>query len=94
MKTKKIEKKLTLNKKTIANLNYGQLGNVKAGGVIPSDPAFACLPTFECTVPNTCDTCFTECVTCVSLCVSCQATCDGNTCDGGKFCGPIQTGIC
>ena len=93
MKTKKFEKKLALNKKTVANLNNVQLSNVKGGGVIPSDPGFACLPTFETcgTCAATCDTCFTECVTCVT-CVSCQETCDGYTCDG-KLCNqnPIPT---
>lgn len=32
MKTKKFNKKLSLNKKTISNLNYGQMRNVNGGG--------------------------------------------------------------
>lgn len=32
MKTKNFNKKLSLNKKTISNLNYGQMGNVNGGG--------------------------------------------------------------
>ncbi len=96
MKTKKLEKKLTLNKKTIANLYHGQMRNVRGGGLLPSDPGFPCTgtePGTE-TCADTCNTCFTFCVTCVSLCVSCADTCGGYTCDVGKFCNHHQTGVC
>ena len=75
MKPRNFERRLSLNKKTISNLNNGQMGNVNGGG--PGPTAFPC----EFTVHYTyCGTCPTEPPTC-NTCVTC-ATCDGqNTCD-------------
>jgi hypothetical protein len=55
MKTKNFEKKLTLNKKTIANLNRGQLAQARGGG--------------ETTSCYTCDTCLTYCSCTCETCV-------------------------
>jgi hypothetical protein len=56
MKTKDFKKRLTLNKKTIANLNNGQLAQAKGG-----------IQTISC---DTCDTCET-CETCYTYCPPC-----------------------
>ncbi len=68
MKTKKFNKKLVLNKKTIADLNHLQMNDVRAGEdtdgctqTCPrqcSEPPEACLtwPVLEC---NSIKTCFT-----------------------------------
>lgn len=61
MKSKNFKKKLVLNKKTIADLNNGQLGLVK-GGVIPPSLLTDCFP--KCPQPTyveTCLTCLSEC---------------------------------
>jgi hypothetical protein len=45
MKTKKFQKKLTLNKKTVANLGIGELSDVKGGmqiGPIPNSNPTLC----------------------------------------------------
>ena len=59
MKTKKLSKKLSLNRKTIANLNGDMMGNVYGG--MYTIPAITCV---------TCDrsVCPTHCYTCVSRC--------------------------
>jgi hypothetical protein len=80
MKTKKFEKKLVLNKKTIVDLNSGMMGNVH-GGEEP-DHGWTVFPSCylgptdcpDCTAPSgcvtncgtcaTCDTCVTNCGTC------------------------------
>lgn len=79
MKTKDFKKKLTLNKKTVANLSNGQLGHVKGGCV---EGTTSCL-----TRRLTCDTCtcFITCETCVT-CVTCGGTCQ--TCFGQNTCDP------
>ena len=64
MKVKKFSKKLTLNKKTIANLNPNELKVVRGG-----DDTLICPPPTKhsicCTIDvHTCDTCFTYCGTC------------------------------
>lgn len=74
MKTKKVEKKLFLNKKTIAHLNNGQLGQAKGGG-----------PTTTC---DTCETCLTYCSCTCETCVPTgvdptEVTCN---CTGHKTC--------
>jgi hypothetical protein len=76
MKSKKFEKKLMLNKKTIADLNSDKMGNVH-GGVVNSQTGSCCLVHTDC--PNCtqtqggCATCYT-CETCF--------TCEGQqTCD-------------
>ena len=64
MKTKKLSKKLSLNRTSIANLNSHMLGNVN-GGYTGTCPNLN-------TCPYTCDdasVCPTHCETCVSICV-------------------------
>ncbi len=82
MKTKKIEKKLFLNKKTIAHLNNGQLGQAKGG-----------FPTTSC---GTCETCLTHCSCTCETCVptgqdtdNCQEPTDN--CTGHKLCPVSNT---
>ena len=66
MKTKKLKRKLSLNKKTVANLNGSMMANVRGAEYTPS----CYLPPTEC--PNctlvtcqTCNTCETQaCATC------------------------------
>jgi len=72
MKTKKIDKKLRLNKKTVANLNGSMMGNVNAGGGTlgcGTEIQTGCTP---CTV-----TCQTVCQTCG--CPT-QNTCETQAC--------------
>jgi hypothetical protein len=74
MKTKKFSKKLALNKKTIADLNNGQLGLVK-GGIIPE--------SVLCTPVCLTDTCNTQCGP-FTFCdgFTCYPKCPTYTCDG------------
>ena len=46
MKTKKFQKKLTLNKKTIVDLNNGEMKGAQGGADEPSIPPFFCPITF------------------------------------------------
>ena len=83
MKTKKFRKKLALNKKTIADLNSGMMGNVAGGG----DPVVHGQIT-ECTScylgPTDCPDCTQQtcvtCNTCYQTCVTCSECL--------TFCGP------
>jgi hypothetical protein len=71
MKPLKLNKKLSLNKRTIVNLNNHEMKNAY-GGV--SGPDTTCLSFFIETKPApTCETCET-CVTC-QTCVTCVPTC-------------------
>jgi len=64
MKTKKLSKKLTLSRKTIANLNNRDLGNVRGGDAETN----ICLPTNN-TVCGTVCTCYNTCNnTCPNTC--------------------------
>jgi hypothetical protein len=59
MKTKKFNKKLSLNKETISHLNSGQLQNVYGGGENQEDPLPAtnsCLITCTCNCTGSCNT--------------------------------------
>jgi hypothetical protein len=51
MKTKKNEKKLTLNKTTIAVLNGAHMSAARGGGLCPTQ-----------TISPSCETCFAVCV--------------------------------
>ncbi|NIM13661.1 MAG: hypothetical protein GTO45_16205 [Candidatus Aminicenantes bacterium] len=74
MKTKKFEKKLELNKKTIANLSNGQLGLVKGGDKnVPVESESECCGT------NTCGSCDT-CLTCEATCNTAGCGCTDQTC--------------
>ena len=65
MKQKKFNKKLSLNKKTIANLSNGEKGNVVGGHDSKTcfiESICMCpLPTRLPTCPETCDTCPSAC---------------------------------
>jgi hypothetical protein len=70
MKSKKFEKKLALNKKTIVNLNNGQLGHVK-GGCVDTYPSCPFTISDDCVTLR-----FTGCAVCpTNTCVTC-VTCD------------------
>jgi hypothetical protein len=65
MKPKKFQKKLTLNKKTIADLSNGQLGKIK-GGALTLPTRCRCVDSVDvCWVPTeapeTCITCEYPC---------------------------------
>ncbi len=87
MKTKKFNSKLSLNKKTIANLNNHELNYVRGGDTAPSackcDSEIAiCQPTGACTA--TCgetDEWCTNQYTCAP-----RATCEGFTCKFPNTC--------
>lgn len=64
MKTKKIGKKLTLNKKTIAHLYNGELNAIRGGDGF-TKVGLSCLYCPITTDAYTCDTCDT-CVPCTS----------------------------
>jgi hypothetical protein len=74
MKPKKIETKLVLKKKTIANLSNGKLSNVK-GGCVNTFPS--CILTDLCVTER-----FTNCVCPTETC-TCSAC--GTVC-GGPYC--------
>jgi hypothetical protein len=77
MKSKKFEKKLALNKKTIADLNGDMMGRVH-GGIENTQTASCCMGPTDC--PNCTQTCNTYCGTCAPTCApTCDATCV-NTC--------------
>ncbi len=79
MKPKKLNKKLSLNKKTVADLNVSEMGHLK-GGCLDTD-----IRKSGCVTDNTCmiETCPTDCgascgvtiCTCISFC-----TIVGNCC--------------
>lgn len=76
MKTKNFHKKLTLNKKTIADLTNSMMGNVLGGDGEPIGISrtydFSCLlgPSDCVTNCGTCCTCVT-CNTCATYCGTC-----------------------
>ena len=76
MKTKKLGKKLVLNKKTIAHLGSGMLSAARGGFHPPYNTIFETCSCVTCGELPTCDgkTCMTICETCVSgdPCVACE----------------------
>jgi hypothetical protein len=76
MKKKEFRGKLKLNKKTISNLNNGNMNAVYGGGLPPTfRPVTCCCPT---TKPETCDTCDTctcdetcSCSVYITHCIGC-----------------------
>ena len=62
MKTKKITKKLNLNKKTVADLNNGELMNAHGGILVTAINSNCILCTHTCGY------------TCLNTCVSCDPT--------------------
>ena len=61
MRTKQFNKKLVLNKKTVANLNAADMAHVKGGET-----------GLSCPVCDTIVSCYqTHCKTCLTLCVEC-----------------------
>jgi hypothetical protein len=80
MKSKKFQKKLGLNKTTVAHLNHGAMKGVHGGArtfvlaCLSGDPAGSCGDTcYTCDCPtatcNCTDTCHTCGATCVSQCL-------------------------
>jgi DNA-binding Xre family transcriptional regulator len=59
MKPKKLSKKLTLGKRTIANMNDGEMNRIRGGSI----PYVTCpiLTCGGCTLPSLCPTCYTDC---------------------------------
>lgn len=47
MKTKKLSKKLILNKKTVVNLNSAEMSDVNGGKVFPPISQFGCVYTLD-----------------------------------------------
>ena len=66
MKTKKIERKLVLNKKTIANVTSESMKKVQGG--IPSDPFCSVAPTICIGVLDTDNSCFVGNSCLISVC--------------------------
>ena len=70
-----IDKKLVLNKITVADLNNDEKRRVRGGGTW--EPTCTCpteRPTCQCT-PACTDTCAATCVTCYTVCDTCQINC-------------------
>jgi hypothetical protein len=72
MKPKKVEKKLFLNKKTVADLNNQQMNRLR-GGIPTTGTGEVCCPSETCS----CETCFTDCNqnTCPRYCTEEKGTC-------------------
>ncbi len=87
MKTKTFKKKLTLNKKTIADLTSGKLSHVK-GGLLKTDPPCLVRITEEtCPVTGCGNTCFSEGLEYICCSGTCAWTCSGcGTVCGGPAC--------
>jgi natural product precursor len=89
MKAKKINKKLTLNKQTVANLNLSEMRNSKGGatepGICTTEPVLIC--TLETCKPLQCGPSL-ECPTDTidDDCNSVYGTCAGMTCEWGFTC--------
>jgi len=84
MKTKNFDKKLTLNKKTIAHLGNGEMNSLLAGGSVKPD---ACLQQTDiiCAFTDDDDTCIA--VTCPSQTVTDnEHTCPVTACYSGVWC--------
>jgi len=79
MKPKKIEKKLWLNKKNIANLNGNMMGKLH-GGVENTQTIPCCLGTYTACTEYPCNT-DQSCVTCETC-----ATCETQACATCKTC--------
>ncbi len=76
MKTRKFIKKLHLNKKTVADLNNGEMKGAYGGKECSARP---CFETESCTQETNCGTCPITCGTCGETCVS-FCTIVGNCC--------------
>ena len=71
MKTRKLNKKLVLNKKTVANLNIEEMNRLFAGKNAPPEP----IPETEICIPS--DTCISVCDSALTgipfcVCPTCQ----------------------
>ena len=69
MKTKTFDKKLVLNKKTIAHLGRGELHAVNGGG--PTDPNTGFLTCFSCETCAGMPTCVKTCPITGYPCIAC-----------------------
>jgi hypothetical protein len=85
MKTKKISRKLVLNRSTVSNLNGLSMGRVQGGATQLGGPCIG--PTgFNCTDVD----CFTpDCTNtcgCTETCNTCECTVTCHTCGGANTC--------
>ena len=78
MKPKKVEKKLFLNKKTVANLSNRQMTHLR-GGLFTGD-----------TTVEVC--CYTKDATCLNTCQTCYTDCDQDSCEICTLCTRLVTG--
>lgn len=76
---KKIQKKLTINKSTIAHLGQNTMNQARAGAEAKTCSVFPCIITESCTQVYTCQTC--TCDTCPATC-----TCNSICSNGGPCC--------
>jgi hypothetical protein len=89
MKTKNFKKRLTLNKKTIVNLDNGQLAQAKGGATATT--CETCSPTCETCVPvpYLTDNCTGDCTdNCTGDCTG-HKTCDTYACPISNTCPEI-----
>jgi hypothetical protein len=90
MKPKKFNKKLALNKKTIVNLNHGQLGNMRGGFTLTPCTDETCRITV-CASCETCDTCGNTCISALQRGICCvtlgENTCEVGCTEMGTVCG-------
>ena len=85
MKTKRFQKRLTLNKKTVVNLNSNEKQGVKGGAPYTLIGTCSCVGGCG-TLGNTCET---YCGTCGDTCDTCSPSC-GGTC---HTCQPCTTDL-
>ena len=83
MKQKKFNKKLSLNKKTIANLNNGEKRHVYGG---KETVANKCLDSNYCIVFDSNETCTCDTCTCDATCPASCETCPSACSLGGACC--------
>jgi hypothetical protein len=81
MKTKKFQKKLILNKRTIAHVNMSEMKRVKAG-MARTDTEICCIQpesyTSDCNygcIGQTCVSCDTYCEACPTYVITCYTDC-------------------
>lgn len=77
---KKIIKKLSLNKTTVADLNAASMGYVRGGAETFHGEACHDFITGGPNVTETCNTCAVTCNTCAATCETCRTNCGLDTC--------------
>ncbi len=78
MKTKKLQKKLILNKTTVTHLNFQNMGAVHGGDVTGNTCGKPC-ETIDYTCGLFCDTVYYTCA--ATQCQTCYHTCPPTWCD-------------